>query len=278
MRIKSATLRTSFAKIDQFCKSNSQLFKNQGKPGRPGRKYTYKDKEILKMLFIRDKEKIPSNRELIGFLKTYCSSWFKKIPDHSTLSRREKKLVPLQNLLRVHLLKEMVSPQDRVRLVDSTPISVVRYERSGRYKLIPEATYGYCSTKDEKYKGFKLHLLATALGIPTDFELTPANVHDLKVLEELIWDYYQLIVVGDKGYLDKKLKADLLKEQKLLITPYKKNQSARNTSLEKRLLRLRKRIETAFNQLKLKFNLINHQMKTLQGLMARILSILTSFT
>lgn len=275
MRIKSATFRTSFAKIDQFVKDNSQLFKNQG---RQGRKYTYKDKDILKMLFIRDKEKVPSNRDLVGFLKTYCSNWFKKIPDHSTLSRREKRLMPVQNLLREHLLREIVSPWDKVRLVDSTPISVVRYERSGNYNLIPEATYGYCSTKDEKYKGFKLNMLTTLSGIPTEFELTPANIHDIKVLEELICSYQDLVVVGDKAYLDKKLKNNLLKEQRFLITPYKKNQSARNTSLEKKLLKLRKRIETAFNQLKLKFNLINHQMKTLKGLIARILSILTSFT
>lgn len=275
LKSKSTTLRTIFALIDQFVKSNSQLFENQGKKGR---KYTFSDKEILKMLFIRDKERVPSNRDLVCFLKTYCYSWFSHVPDHSTVCRREKKLAPIQNLLRIFILKRLIEFWDRLRLIDSTPISVVRYERSKNYDLIPEASYGYCSTKKEKYKGFKLHMLTTLSGIPTDFEVTPANIVDLKVLEELIHFYHQLTVVGDKAYLDKTIKEQLVKEQKYLIYPYKKNQSKKNSPFEKKLLRLRKRIETAFNQLKLKFNLVNHQMKTLTGLLSRIISILTSFT
>lgn len=275
MHIKSATLRASFAQIDQFVKDNSQLFKNQGKVGR---KVTFKDKVILKMLFVRDKEKVESNRDLVGFLKTYCGSWFKKVPDHSTISRRERRLTEVQNLLREYLLNRMVCEEDKVRLVDSTPISVVRYERSRYYRLIPEAGYGYCSTKKEKYKGFKLSLLTTLSGIPTEFEITPANIHDIKVLEELLYSYRDLTVIGDKGYLDKKLKEKLKEEDKNLITPYKKNQSDKNTGFEKKLLKYRKRIETVFNQLKLKFNLVNHQMKDLRGIVARLFSILTNFT
>lgn len=230
------------------------------------------------MLFLRDREKIASNRDLVGFLKTYCSVWFKKIPDHSTISRREKKLVEAQNQLREYLVDQLVSCQDNIRLVDSTPISTVRYERSGRNKLIPEASYGYCATKKEKYKGFKLSLLTTLSGIPTEFELTPANIHDIRVLEELLYAYQDLTVVGDKGYLDKKLRAKLAWENKRLITPYKKNQSVKNTDLERKLLKYRKRIETVFNQLKLKFNLVNHQMKDLRGVVTRLFSILTNFT
>lgn len=275
LKSKSATLRTIFALIDQFVKCNSQLFENQGKKGR---KYIFKDGDVLKMLFVRDKEKVPSNRDLVCFLKTYCSQWFLKVPDHSTFCRREKKLTSVQNLLRSFILKSLLEFWDRVRLVDSTPISVIRYERSRYYDVILEASYGYCATKREKYKGFKLHMLTTISGIPTDFEVTPANIVDLKVLEELIYFYRQLTVVGDKAYLDQNKKEQLVKEQKYLIYPYKKNQSMKNSLSEKKLLRLRKRIETAFNQLKLKFNLVNHQMKTLTGLLSRILSILTSFT
>lgn len=273
--MQSATLKASFAQIDAFVKHNSRFFNNQGKAGR---RYIFKDKEILKMLFVRDKEKIASNRDLVGFLRVYCSSWFKKIPDHSTICRREKKLVEAQNLLREYLLTRMVSPKDNVRLVDSTPISTVRYERSSHYRLIPEASYGYCATKKEKYLGFKLSMLTTLSGIPTEFELTPANIHDIRVLEELLYAYQNLTVVGDKGYLDKKLKAKLAWENRQLITPYKKNQSVKNTSFEKKLLKYRKRIETVFNQLKLKFNLVNHQMKDLRGIVARLFSILTNFT
>jgi len=167
LKTKSATLRTIFALIDKFVKSNSQLFENQGK--RKGRKYTFRDSEILKMLFVRDKEKVPSNRDLVCFLKTYCLQWFVKIPDHSTFCRREKKLAKIQNLLRISILKSLIEFWDKLRLIDSTPILVVRYERSKYYDTIPEVSYGYCSTKREKYKGFKLHLLSTVSGIPTDF-------------------------------------------------------------------------------------------------------------
>lgn len=49
-------------------------------------------------------------------------------------------------------------------------------------------------------------MLTTALGIPTNFELTPANAHDIMVLEELIKECHQLIVVGTKVTLTVSLK------------------------------------------------------------------------
>ena len=44
---------------------------------------------------------------------------------------------------------------------------------------------GYCAAKDEKFFGWRLHLVCTPDGLPAAFEFLPAAYHDLTPLHEL---------------------------------------------------------------------------------------------
>lgn len=276
MRKQNHTLDLIFSIVDDFCKKHLKKRKGKRKRGAP---YRYSDRQIFKMVAIKYLLGISSDRSLIRILKgDLVRKLFRSMPDHSQFNRRVKQLLPEMINFQKHLTAKLKCPLDDIRLIDSTSIPVIKYARSGRTSLYPEAGYGYSASQKEKYFGFKLHLLSTRLGIPTDFDLTPANVHDLKMIDDLIADYSSLIIIGDKGYLDKEKKEDLVKEDKYLVTPYRKNQHLKNNQVEKRLLRFRKKLETVFSQLKEQMRLAKTQARSLQGLIARVISIIFSFT
>jgi hypothetical protein len=61
---------------------------------------------------------------------------------------------------------------------------------------------GYCAAKDEKFSGWRLHLVCTTDGIPVSFDLLPAADHDLTPVHELtVFLPPGATVLGDKGYI-----------------------------------------------------------------------------
>ncbi|MGD1918553.1 MAG: transposase [Pleurocapsa sp.] len=57
----------------------------------------------------------------------------------------------------------------------------------------------YCAAKDEKYYGFKVHLLISYEGVITGFTLTPANGSEVEALWEISSEITGLII-GDKDF------------------------------------------------------------------------------
>ena len=86
-------------------------------------------------------------------------------------------------------------------VVDSLPLPVCRRVRAPRCRKVRgDEYYGYCAAKEEKFYGWRLHLVCTPIGIAA-FDLLPASCHDLTPVHELIervpggaWVY------GDKAY------------------------------------------------------------------------------
>ena len=275
MKHQDNTLNLIFSIVDDFCK----VYLKKKKVNKRGPHYQYSDSKILKMIAIKYLSGIESDRSLIRVLRDgLAKGLFRKIPDHSRFNRRCKELAHCLVLFQRFLTDQLGTDSNPIRILDSTPIPVVSYQRSNRSGSFPEASYGYCAAKDEKYFGFKLHMAVTPSGIPTNFDLTPANISDGKMTEELIELYDILIAIGDKGYLDREKQERLLKQNKRLITPYRKNQNRRNSGFEQKLLRLRKRIETVFSQFKEQMHLNKTRAKSLIGLVSRVLGIITSFT
>jgi hypothetical protein len=85
--------------------------------------------------------------------------------------------------------------------IDGLPIRLCCLTYAGRCRSFRgQASYGYCAAKDEKFYGFRGHLLVSADGIITGFTLTPANGDE----REALWDLRQEIqglLIGDKGYI-----------------------------------------------------------------------------
>jgi len=82
------------------------------------------------------------------------------------------------------------------------------------------------------------------------FKLTPGNVDDRKVVEELT-KHLEGWLFGDKGYIGKRLNESLLKRGLRLLTRVKKNMKEKvMTPLQQAYLDKRGIIETIIDQLK----------------------------
>lgn len=63
-------------------------------------------------------------------------------------------------------------------VIDSMPLPVCRRARAGRCRKVRGAVYcGYCAAKEEKFFGWRLHLIVTPAGVPVSFEVLPASYH-----------------------------------------------------------------------------------------------------
>src|ERR671933_910614 len=130
---------------------------------------------------------------------------FPVLPERSRFNRRRRALMHAVNELRRAVLPALDLAQDRQAVIDSLPVPVMRFH------LVPSsantstwkahgARFGKVSSKKQTIFGYKLHLLVTLGGVILDFALAPANVHDLPVGAELLAEWRDLLVVGDKAY------------------------------------------------------------------------------
>lgn len=137
-----------------------------------------------------------------------------------------------------------------ISFLDSTDMTVCHNKRISQHKVFAHlATRGKTSTG--WFFGFKLHLLFNERGELLNVALTPGNVDDRKPVPQLVKRLFGKIF-ADRGYLSKKLFAELLETFGLqLITKLKKNMPNRLMPLtDKLLLRKRAIAETIIDQLK----------------------------
>ena len=137
-------------------------------------------------------------------------------------------------------------------VVDSMPVPVCRRARAGRCRKVRGAVYcGYCAAKEEKFFGWRLHLVVTPTGIPIAFDLLPASLHDLTPVHELVervpagaWVY------GDKAYNSADDEAWIEGETGIRLVPQRKANMTPNTWMEREgLWAHRKKIEGVNSQL-----------------------------
>ncbi|MDY5184205.1 MAG: IS982 family transposase [Prevotella sp.] len=100
--------------------------------------------------------------------------------------------------------------------------------------------------------GFKLHLICNEKGELLNFMITPGDVDDRKPLEyKAFVEFIYGKLVGDKGYIGKRLFERLFVDGIQLITKLKSNMKGALMSVsDKLLLRKRAIIETVYDELK----------------------------
>ena len=100
-----------------------------------------------------------------------------------------------------------VSPSfhDDLWLVDSTPVECGRSrETTRRSELAGWAEYGYCASHSRYFWGLRLHLLATASGLPILWALAPAKEDERDIALEMLARSGLArpgqTIIADKGY------------------------------------------------------------------------------
>lgn len=177
-----------------------------------------------------------------------------------------------------------VFQQGETFIVDSMPIPVCRRARARRCKKVQgRAFYGYCAAKQERFFGWRLHLICTPEGVPVSYTLLPGSCHDLTPVHELSAQLKRgAQVLGDKGYNSQADESSILTETgvHLLPIPKAKKDSLLNprTWQERLALRThRRRIESLNSQLE-SFGAARLRCRTQPGLELKLVASLLAVT
>lgn len=120
-----------------------------------------------------------------------------------SVSRFNRRLHQLSGWLPALLLiMGEVFAQGEVFVMDSLPVPACKRVRATRCRKVRGRAYcGYCAAKQEKFFGWRLHLVCSAEGLPVAFDLLPAAHHDLTPVHELTFNLPNgACVYTDKGY------------------------------------------------------------------------------
>ena len=112
------------------------------------------------------------------------------------------------------------------------------------------------TSKKGKVFGLRFHTTTTVKQLIDQWLLAPASYPDVKVLEG--WcGQHDLVIIGDKGYVDADLEDRLWQTRRIQLLPLRrKNQKAQWPDDIRRILgRVRHRVETVFSTLTTVFSL-----------------------
>lgn len=243
---------------------------------------TCSDSELLTMAIVGECCEWDKETTLLAAWRAY-PHLFPRLPERSRFNRRRRALAPALNVLRQLVVRVLDVAQDRQCAIDSLPVPVVQFHLApacSRDWAVHGAAYGRVGSKKETIYGYKLHLLVTLGGVILDFVLVPANAPEAQAGFELLSEHTDLLVVGDKGYINATLTADLRAHNRVvLLTPRRRNQKQQvPAGLERLLNQQRQIIETVNGQLDEQFQIETNHAHSFGGLCARLYTKLTAHT
>ena len=264
-----------------------ELFQTYVQPHdhRPGPRSTFSDSEVITLTLVAELVRLDDETVFLDYVARNHRALFPLLPDRSRYNRRRRALGEAVNTIRRHLLGFLLTllPPDARPLcvLDSLPVPVVGFHHAqGRHRWYGWASYGYNATKKQTIYGFKLHLLTTADGIITDFALAPAHLTDGSFTNQLLRDKTDLLVLGDKAYINAELQGDLHTAHGVtVLTPHRTNQREQLPEVLTRLVcHFRQMIETINTELAGQFSIETNKAKCLSGLVARVQAKLAAHT
>lgn len=230
------------------------------------------DSEILTLALFQQLRGVESER---CFLREAARFFYHLFPGlvglhPSSLHRRIRKLRRFLEPLRRAILPELVGEPETL-IVDSTLLSVLHPRQAGQSAGFEGAAWVRWGSFS--VYGVKLHLLCATNRVPISYELTPANVADLGLLEELLaeanlGEEVTRRLLGELAYRSQELEEGLAELGIVLISG---EASARRPGV-------RQQVEIAFSSLKRVFGLGETLAKTLVGLATRIAAKMTAYT
>ncbi len=229
------------------------------------------DSEVITLALFQQLRGVESERSFLRDAERFFSHLFPGVVGlhPSSLHRRVRKIRRFLEPLRREVLSEMIGDPETL-LVDSTLLSILhprQVSQGSGFSGAAWVRWGSFSVY-----GVKLHLICATNGIPLSYELTPANVADVSLAEELIAEAklgnrVARKLLGDLAYRSKELR-EALAEVGILLS----------TEPSERRRGVRQRIEIAISSLKRVFGLGETLATTLVGLATRIAAKICAYT
>jgi hypothetical protein len=204
------------------------------------------DEEVITMEICGEYFKFSTDKDLFAYFRTHYAHFFPQLTDRTLFVRQAANLWQVKAAIQQRLTQVSGQAADRVQSIDTLPLPVCGYTRSGRDRCFkPLADYGHCAAKQLDYYGFKLGLRIARCGMITAFPLLPARPHDIRLLDDLVEGFAGL-VSADKGFIDAFRHLRLAQRHGVVVvTPPRKGMTTPHSpTLLKLCARLRKGVET----------------------------------
>jgi hypothetical protein len=229
------------------------------------------DSEVIALALFQQLRGVESERSFLRDAERFFSHLFPGVVGFhpSSFHRRVRKLRRFLEPLRRSVLSEMVGDPETL-LVDSTLLSVLHPRQVSQGSGFPGGAWVRWGSFS--VYGVKLHLICATNGVPVSYELTPANVADVSLAEELIneaalGEGAARRLLGDLAYRSEGLREALAEVNILLVTePSERRGGARQ------------RVEIALSSLKRVFGLGETLATTLVGLATRLAAKIAAYT
>jgi hypothetical protein len=223
-----------------------QVIKNTYPLRRGGFAPALSDEEVITMELCGEYFKLATDKDLFAYFRTHYAHFFPQLTNRTLFVRQAANLWQVKAAIQQRLTQVSGQAADPVQIIDTLPLPVCGYTRSGRDRCFPTvADYGHCAAKKLDYYGFKLGLRIARCGMIISFPLLPARPHDIRLLEDLVEGFAGL-VPADKGFIDA-FRQGLLTERHgvLIVTPPRKGMATLHPPTLLRLCAwLRKGVET----------------------------------
>jgi hypothetical protein len=190
------------------------------------------------------------------YFMMHCLHFFPEIPDRTNFAKQAANLHVVKRILHENLVCKLGAFADTLHLIDGLPIPVCKFARAHFSQVFKgEAAYGYCATKQERYYGFRGHIVISSIGVVTAATFAAANIDERDVCPELLGQLRGL-ALGDKGYIRPSLQEELATQELYLQTSLRENmKDDRPKWFVKWMVSTRRLIETVIGQLTDRFNI-----------------------
>jgi hypothetical protein len=229
------------------------------------------DSEVIALALFQQLRGVESERSFLRDSERFFSHLFPGVVGlhPSSFHRRMRRLRRFLEPLRQEVLSEMIGEPETL-LVDSTLLAVLHPRQVPQSSGFPGGAWVRWGSFS--LYGVKLHMLCATNGVPISYELTPANVADVSLTEELIAGAklgYGMArrLLGDLAYRSGELR-EVLAEMGILLS----------TERSQRRPGVRQRVEIAISSLKRVFGVGETLATTLVGLATRIAAKICAYT
>src|SRR5215207_3294663 len=234
------------------------------------------DSEIITLALLQQLRGVESERSFLRDAQRFFSHLFPGVAGlhPSSFNRRVRKLRRFLEPLRREILPELVGEPETL-IVDSTLLEVLHPRQVRQSASWGSSSAGAAWVRWGSFSvyGVKLHLLCATNRVPISYELTPANVADVCLTEELVNEAAALgegvarRLLGDLAYSSEDLRGALAEVGILLATERAERRRG-----------VRQHIEIALSSLKRVFGLGETLATTLTGLATRIAAKICAYT
>jgi hypothetical protein len=267
---KNFDLVKCFCIVDDFFRIVSL---NQGKKG--GRPSVLSVSEMVTICIIGQVYEIPCLKRLYELVSDrFCHGF--NLPSYQNFVVGINQVAKYMLLFINSLLSTRNTTNGDICFIDGTKIEVCKIYREKRHRTMKKLATKSKSTTGWWY-GLKLHTVCDRKGYLMKIKITTATTGEREVLNSFLDELYDSIIVGGAGYLSGELELKANQSNNILLTAKRKNMKTMAGDWQNKVMNMRSRIETVFDVLKERYNLVTSSPRSISGYLAHYIRCLFGY-